>query len=63
MIENASNGRSLWDIGIEEPSVPILCECGYRRKIGRNGTKEASFFYDEITGEFVCGGCGLVRRV
>lgn len=61
-----TNGRSLWSFynnSEDKETSPVLCECGYRRKIGGDKGKEASFFYDESTGEFVCLGCGLIRRV
>lgn len=60
-----TNGRSLWSFCDNEnkKTSPILCECGYKKKIGGNKGKEASFFYDETAGEFICFGCGLVRKV
>ena len=40
--------------------TPKLCECGYRHKIGGDGGREASFFYDSQHGEWVCAGCGAI---
>jgi len=58
------NGRSKWGIRkSKENSLaasPKLCECGYRRRIGGNGGREASFFYDPKHSEWVCGGCGAI---
>ena len=64
------NGKSKWNVigkrkaFIRERNVvkasPKLCKCGYRRKIGGDGGKEASFFYDSQHGEWVCAGCGAI---
>ena len=61
------NGRSKWSIRKdkslnEETTIiaPKLCDCGYRRKIGGNGAKEASYFYDPHHNEWICPGCGAI---
>lgn len=64
------NGISKWCITrrkktfIEEKNAitaaPKLCKCGYRHKIGGDGGREASYFYDRQHGEWVCQGCGAI---
>ena len=49
------NGISLWR------EKPIICGCGGTSRIGGNGAKEASFFYDTLHGEYVCPFCGEIR--
>lgn len=53
-----TNTISLWNTDRDNPK-PVLCDCGYRRRIGR-GDGEASYFYDPKHNFYVCGGCGYV---
>jgi len=39
-------------------AIPVLCECGYQRPIGKNGNNVASFFY--VKHEYICLGCGKI---
>ena len=58
------NGQSKWNTfrlkGKSTTASPRLCECGYKRRIGGDGGKEASFFYDSKHSEWVCEGCGAI---
>lgn len=58
-------GKSKWVLeskNIDDKLIavakPLLCDCGYKRKIGKSGEDVASFFY--VGYEYICLGCGKV---
>lgn len=57
-----SNGLSLWNSDPINPQ-PVVCKCGYTRKIGGNGGKEASFFFNEHLDIYMCENCGKMKTV
>lgn len=64
------NGLSRWSPPIKMKNkqgfivytspTPVMCDCGHKHPIGEDGTKFASFFYDDF--EWICAGCGKVME-